>query len=80
VLEGEDDQEKLGEGQQKRKYLSWERPGERLRPWQTRGKDGEASQEPYAPVGTKGFKSSPLRHTGEWRYRSTIHDLDTTWK
>jgi hypothetical protein len=35
-----------------------ERPGERLRHWQTRGKDGEASQEPYVPFGTKGTKSS----------------------
>jgi hypothetical protein len=26
----------------------------------TRGKDGEASQEPYVPFGTKGIKSSHL--------------------
>jgi hypothetical protein len=26
----------------------------------TRGKDGEASQEPYVPFGTKGIKSSQV--------------------
>jgi hypothetical protein len=30
----------------------------RLRHWQTRGKDGEASQEPCVPFGTKGTKAS----------------------
>jgi hypothetical protein len=35
-----------------------ERPGDRSRHWQTGRKDGEASQEPYVPPGTKGIKSS----------------------
>jgi hypothetical protein len=34
-----------------------ERPGERLKLWQTREKIGEASQEPYVPSGTKGVKA-----------------------
>jgi hypothetical protein len=34
----------------------WGTSEERLRHCQTRGKDGEASKEPYIPLGTKGIK------------------------
>jgi hypothetical protein len=36
--------------------VRWERDEERLRLWQIRGKDGEASQDPLIPSGTKGIK------------------------
>jgi hypothetical protein len=34
---------------------------ERLSHWQSREEDGEASQEPCVPLGTKGIKSSFLQ-------------------
>jgi hypothetical protein len=46
------------EKEKRRGNNRWEGPGERLRHWQTRGEDGEASQEPWVPLGTKGIKSN----------------------